>query len=227
MEELRKLTENFQKNEVDGCSSLPRETKHLISLAVTTALGTVHCTAEETEKALHDGVQAEKISEAIIQCTPYAGSARALEALAASEEAMKKNGVSLPLQERGTVTEENRLEKGLAAQYAIFGQENIDHNRSSAPAELKHIQDYLSDYCFGDFYTREALPLKTRELLTFCILCTLGGCEPQLKAHIGGNLQVGNDRSVLLAALTWCIPYIGFPRTLNALACINEAAPAK
>lgn len=52
-----------------------------------------------------------------------------------------------------------------------------------------------------------------------------GGCEPQVKAHVGGNAAVGNGKETLLAALTVCLPYIGFPRTLNALACINEVLP--
>lgn len=34
-------------------------------------------------------------------------------------------------------------------------------------------------------------------------------------------------RRPCLAALTVCLPYIGFPRTLNALACINEVLPEK
>ena len=72
--------------------------------------------------------------------------------------------------------------------------------------------------------TRDTLELSTRELLTFCTLCALGGCESQLKAHIAGNLQVGNRRPVLIDAATWCMPMIGFPRTLNAIAAINEIA---
>ena len=84
---------------------------------------------------------------------------------------------------------------------------------------------YLSAYCFGDFYTRKFLPIHERELLTFSILASQGGCEGQVKAHIGGNATVGNGKEVLLAALTVCLPYIGFPRTLNALSCINEVLP--
>ena len=93
--------------------------------------------------------------------------------------------------------------------------------RANAPAELKHIQDYLSVYCFGDFYTRGTLDLKMRELITFCAICCLGGCEPQAKAHTGANLSVGNTRQTLIDALTQCLPFIGFPRTLNALACLG------
>ena len=101
----------------------------------------------------------------------------------------------------------------------------IDAMRAAAPENQKNIQNYLSAYCFGDFYTRKFLPIHERELLTFSILASQGGCEGQVKAHVGGNATVGNGKEVLLAALTVCLPYIGFPRTLNALSCINEVLP--
>ena len=226
MDELKEIIEQFQNSEVMPQGNLAVRTKRLISLPVLTALGTLQSLDREVALALAAGNTPEEIREAVIQCTPYVGSAKALEALDAVYAALRQQGISLPLKKSGTVNRDTRLEKGLAAQYAIFGQEAIDHNRQSAPPELKHIQDYLSAYCFGDFYTREGIDLSTRELLTFCTLAALGGCEPQLKAHIAGNLQVGNNRETLLAAITWCVPYIGFPRTLNAIACINEIAKA-
>ena len=120
------------------------------------------------------------------------------------------------------MTEETRFEKGLAVQQEIFGADNINNMRAAAPEELKHIQDYLSAYCFGDFYTRGTLDLKMRELITFCAICCLGGCEPQAKSHAGANISVGNTREMLIDAVTQCLPFIGFPRTLNAISCINE-----
>ena len=76
--------------------------------------------------------------------------------------------------------------------------------------------------CFGDFYTRGTLDIKTREILTLCIISSLGGCESQVKSHVQANLNVGNDKETLIGAVTQCMPYIGFPRTLNAISCINE-----
>lgn len=224
MEELVQIVKNFQKEEVSAYGGLSSPTKRLITLAVLTALGTVKAIPNEVTEALAEGIQPEALKEAIMQCTPYTGCSKAMEALTEAETAMREQGVLFPLKSCGTVTQDTRLADGLAAQYAIFGQENIDRNRQTAPPELRHIQDYLSDYCFGDFYTRSCLDLQTRELLTFCILSAMGGCEPQLKAHISGNLQVGNHRQTLIAAITWCVPYIGFPRTLNAISCINEIA---
>ena len=78
---------------------------------------------------------------------------------------------------------------------------------------------------YGEVYAEEKLSAKLRELLTFAVLSAQGGCEPQVKAHVGGNAAVGNGKETLLAALTLCMPYIGFPRTLNALGCINAVLP--
>lgn len=70
--------------------------------------------------------------------------------------------------------EDSRFDKGLATQVEIFG-DVIEKMRKGAPANQKHIQDYLSSFCFGDFYTRGGLDLKTRELLTLCIISAVGG----------------------------------------------------
>ena len=123
-----------------------------------------------------------------------------------------------------TTDEENRFEKGLAVQVEVFG-DVIAKLRQNAPANQVHMQDYLSAFCFGDFYTRSGLDLKTRELLTLCIINALGAAESQLKAHVQGNKKVGNNKETLIAVITHCLPYVGFPRTLNALACINEIIP--
>ncbi len=55
------------------------------------------------------------------------------------------------------------------------------------------------------------------------MLAALGGCEPQLAGHVAGNLAAGNDRRVLVRAITHLLPFIGYPRTLNAIRVINEA----
>lgn len=92
----------------------------------------------------------------------------------------------------------------------------------SGDSETRHINRWLAENCFGDYYTRKGLDLKQREMITFCFILAQGGCENQLTAHIQGNLNVGNDKEFLLKVLTQCLPYIGYPRSLNALACIKK-----
>jgi 4-carboxymuconolactone decarboxylase len=54
------------------------------------------------------------------------------------------------------------------------------------------------------------------------MILSLGGCESQLKGHIQGNINIGTDKEVLLSVVTQLLPYVGYPRTLNAIRCINE-----
>ena len=63
-----------------------------------------------------------------------------------------------------------------------------------------------------------------REMITFCFLAAQGGCEPQLIAHSKGNMNLGNDKDFLIRVVSQCLPYIGYPRSLNAITCINKAA---
>lgn len=85
------------------------------------------------------------------------------------------------------------------------------------------INYYLASNCFGDYYTRTGLNLKQREIVTFCILMAQGGCEPQVIAHAKGNMNLGNDAQFLENIVLECLPYIGYPRSLNALSCVNKA----
>ena len=150
--------------------------------------------------------------------------ARVYEFIHATNEVLAERGIKLPLPGQSTTTPENRAEKGLAVQQQIIGNDVVERLYASAPADLLHIQRYLSANCFGDNYTRTGLDVPTRELLTFSMLAALGGCEPQVKGHVAANLRVGNDRGRLIDVLTQLLPFIGYPRTLNALRMVEEAA---
>ena len=152
------------------------------------------------------------------QATDYLGYGRMLPFLYATNEIMTERGIALPLVDQTTTTFEDRLEKGIAAQVKIFGE------RMNEAWKKGHIQHWLADNCFGDYYTRTGLSLRERELITFCFLMAQGGCEPQLIAHAKGNMHIGNDRAFLIRVVSQCLPYIGYPRSLNALSCIDKAA---
>lgn len=172
--------------------------------------------------ALRAGVEPVALQEVFHQIAPYAGLSAAQKGLAVLKRVFDAAGIATPLEPQATVTEENRLAQGIAAQKGIFGPA-IDAMRASAAPENMFMQDALSAYCFGDTYTRGGLDLKTRELLTFIAIISLGGCDPQAKAHASGNLAVGNSPELITQAVYQCVPYNGFPRSLNALTALNQA----
>ena len=196
----------------------------MITLVVLATNQTLPQLKAHVSAALNVGLTPVEIKEAVYQCAPYIGFPKTLNAINEVNEVFKAKNIALPIESQNTVDEDNRFDKGLAVQVEIFG-DVIAKMRENAPANQKHMQDYLSAFCFGDFYTRGGLDLKTRELLTLCIVSSLGGAEGQVKAHVQGNKNVGNDKETLITAITHCLPYMGFPRTLNALACVNEMLP--
>lgn len=133
---------------------------------------------------------------------PYLGIARTFDFIQATNEVLTERGIKLPLPGQSTTTPENRAEKGLAVQKQIIGNDAVERLYASAPADEQHIQRYLSANCFGDHLTRSGIDVPTRELLTFSMLVSLGGCDPQVKGHVAANLQVGNDRARLIDVLT-------------------------
>jgi 4-carboxymuconolactone decarboxylase len=174
--------------------------------------------------ALAVGVTPIEIKEIVYQAVPYVGMAKVFDFIHATNEVLAERGVALPLPRQSTTTPETRAQMGLAVQKQIVGGDVIDALYAAAPDDLQHIQRYLSANCFGDHYTRTGVDAPTRELLTFSMLVALGGCEAQVKGHVAANLNVGNGRARLIDVLTQLLPFIGYPRTLNALRVLGEVA---
>jgi 4-carboxymuconolactone decarboxylase len=222
--EFIELFDNWAFDEVEHQSRLDTKTRVLMILASTIACQALGEYKVMVGAALNVGLTPIEIKEVLYQSVPYVGIAKVSDFLGVTNQVLQDQGISLPLEGQSTTTPETRLDKGLAAQKAIFG-EMIDKMRQQSPQDQLHIQDFLAANCFGDYYTRKSLDLKTRELLTFAMLISLGGCEPQVKGHVSGNLKVGNDRARLIDVTTQLLPFIGYPRTLNALRAIDEVAP--
>lgn len=157
-----------------------------------------------------------EIKEVVYQATAYLGIGRVYPFLEITNKVFKEQGIELSVEKQSTTTLDDRREKGTQAQVDIFG----DHMKEAYKKAT--VNYFLASNCFGDYYTRTGLTLKQRELITFCYIAAQGGCEPQLKAHTQANLNMGNDKEFLMNVVLNLVPYMGYPRSLNAIACINE-----
>ena len=198
--------------------TLDEVTRHTAILAALLGCQGIDEFRLELPRALDAGVTPVMAKEVIYQAVDYLGIGRVLPFLDAANEILTSRGVSLPLEGQAATTMEDRLEKGAAAQAEIFGEAMKEAWKAG------HINRWLAANCFGDYYTRTGLDLKQREMITFCFLAAQGGCEPQLTAHARGNLNLGNDKDFLIRVVSQCLPYIGYPRSLNAISCVNKAA---
>ena len=219
--DLESIFNNFLYGEVYNHGTLDPKLRELVTLVSLTASQGTDMIKDHVEIALNVGASPIEIKEALYQCSPYVGFPRVFAALEKANEVFKEKNISLSIESQSTVTEQTRFDKGLETQVSIFG-DAIHAAHSNAAPNQKHIQNFLSANCFGDFYTRTGLDLKTRELLTFIMLISLGGAEPQATAHANANISMGNTKDMMLEAVTQCLPFIGYPRTLNAITIINN-----
>jgi len=219
--ELIEVFDNFAFDEVYKNSAIDLKTRILATLASTIATQSLSEYKMFIDAAISNNISPIEIKEVLYQAIPYIGISKVLDFIYTTNEIFKDKDIKLPLAAQSTTNQENRFQKGLDVQKEIFG-DFIDNLYKQSPEDQIHIQKFLSANCFGDYYTRSGLDLKTRELLTYTYLISMGGAELQVKGHIQGNINMGNNKGKLLGVTTALIPYIGYPRTLNAIKLLNE-----
>ncbi len=221
--EFAERFEHFAFEEVpkEEGQQLDEVTRHMAILATLLGCQGVDEFKLALPRALDAGLTPVMVKEIVYQAVDYLGIGRVKPFLDTTNDILVLRGVTLPLEGQATTTMENRLEKGIQTQVDIFEDGMKDAWKNG------HINRWLAANCFGDYYTRTGLTLAQREMITFCFLAAQGGCEPQLTAHAGGNMNMGNDKDFLVKVVSQCLPYIGYPRSLNAIACINKAAESR
>ena len=218
--EFMERFEHFAFDEVvnEEGQQLDDITRHMAIIATLLGCQGIDEFRIELPRALDTGLTPVMVKEIVYQAVDYLGIGRVLPFLDATNEILLSRGVELPLEGQATTTMEDRLENGIQAQADIFGGQMKEAWKAG------HINRWLAANCFGDYYTRTGLDLRQREMITFCFLAAQGGCEPQLTSHAKGNMNMGNDKDFLIKVVSQCLPYIGYPRSLNAINCINKAA---
>lgn len=218
--EFAERFEHFAFDEVvnEEGQQLDGRTRYMAILAALIGCGGKEAYEEILPKALDSGVTPIEAKEIVYQSVDYLGYGRMMPFLEITNEILTGRGIKLPLEGQATTTIEDRLEKGINAQAEMFGEQMREAWKAG------HINRWLAANCFGDYYTRKGLSLAQREMITFCFIMAQGGCEPQLISHSKGNMNMGNDKDFLIKVVSQCLPYIGYPRSLNAITCINKAA---
>ncbi|HIS55478.1 MAG: carboxymuconolactone decarboxylase family protein [Lachnospiraceae bacterium] len=221
--EFVELIANFSQDEVVKTSILTEREQMLCILSVLLGCQGMGEFQNMLHAALNTGLDPIAVKEVIYQATAYLGIGRTHDFLQAANRIMEQHGIQLPLAPQATTNETDRFEKGLAKQVELFGADMAKW-QTHGPLLRRNINRWLADNCFGDYYTRNGLNDQEREMITFCFLLAQGGCENQLRGHTAGNFGAGNGKEKLYGVVEQCMPYIGYPRSLNAMNIIDEVS---
>ena len=219
--EMMDILQKFIFGEVFQTGKLTMKQREMITCITLATMQTLPQLKAHAGAALNVGVTPEELREVMYLTAPFIGFPKMLNAVAAVNEVLKERGIPLPLEKQGTVTEETRHVTGKAIQDKLYPG-GITSVMEGLPDGMgKDVERFLTDYFFGEIYSRGAIDLQTRELLGYCVLTTLEA-ESQLQSHYHGNINVGNAPETLTAAVIQCLPYIGFPAAIKALRIIKQ-----
>lgn len=224
--EMMAILQKYIFGEIFTVGDLDIKTREMLTVTSLAVQQTLPQLKAHLNAALNVGATPIELREAIYQCAPFIGFPKTLNALGMLNEVFKERGIETPLKSTATVKENERYKKGLAIQEPLYGNE-IYESMQGLPENMgEDVARFLTEVCFGDFYTREGLEPKTRELLIISILVTTGNTST-LKSHIKGNLKAGNSQETITAAIIQCLPYVGFPNTLASLRTLKEVLNGK
>lgn len=221
--EFVEIIANFSQDETVKASKLTQKEQMLCILSALLGCQGMGEFQNMLHAALNEGIDPVVVKEVIYQATAYMGVGRTYDFLLAANRIMEQHGISLPLAPLATTDERCRFGDGLAKQVELFGPD-IAKRQTDGPVLRRNINRWLTDNCFGDYYTWNGLNDQERELITFCFILAQGGCENQLRGHTAGNFGVGNNMEKLYSVVEQCMPYIGYPRSLNAMNIIDEVS---
>lgn len=219
--EMMDILQKFIFGEVFQTGKLTMKQREMITCITLATMQTLPQLKAHAGAALNVGVTPEELREVIYLTAPFIGFPKMLNAVAAVNAVLKERGIPLPLEKQGTVTEDTRHVTGKAIQDKLYPGGIASVMEGLPDGMGKDVERFLTDYFFGEIYSRGAIDLQTRELLGYCVLTTLEA-ESQLQSHYHGNMNVGNTPETLTAAVIQCLPYIGFPAAIKALRIIKQ-----
>jgi 4-carboxymuconolactone decarboxylase len=115
----------------------------------------------------------------------------------------------------------DRYERGEKLLREIDGDKVADNLIARYENLAPDFTRYLVEFAFGEIYARDG-DLKHREIVAIASLATMGGCDAQLETHVHGAFNVGLTENEIVEAVMTLIPYIGFPRALNAMSVVKR-----
>ena len=219
--EMMDILQKFIFGEVFQTGQLSLKQREMITCVTLATMQTLPQLKAHAGAALNVGVTPVELREAMYLTAPFIGFPKMLNAVGVVNEVFKERGIGLPLEKQATVTEATRHQTGKDIQDKLYPG-GISGVMAGMPGDMGNdVEQFLTDYFFGEIYSRGTLDLKTRELLGYCILATIEA-DSQLQSHYHGNINAGNNPEILTAAVVQCLPYIGFPAAIKALRIIKE-----
>lgn len=115
----------------------------------------------------------------------------------------------------------SKFEQGLEVRRSVLGAEHVDNSINNATDFNRPLQELVTEYCWGEIWTRPGLEKKTRSLLNLAMLTALNRPH-ELKLHTAGALRNGCTPEEIQEVFLQCMIYVGVPAAVDSFRVANE-----
>jgi 4-carboxymuconolactone decarboxylase len=117
--------------------------------------------------------------------------------------------------------DKKRYEEGLVIRKAVLGAEHVEKSLRAADEFTRPMQELVTEYCWGEIWTRPGLDRRTRSFLNLAMLTALNRPH-EIKLHVRGALNNGLTRDELMEVFLQSAIYCGVPAALDAMRVAKE-----
>lgn len=114
-----------------------------------------------------------------------------------------------------------RYEEGMTVRRAVLGAQHVEKSLQSADDFTRPMQELVTEYCWGEIWTRPGLDRRTRSLLNLAMLTALNRPH-EIKLHVRGALNNSVTREEMREVFLQCAVYCGVPAALDAMRVAKE-----
>ncbi|GAA5156055.1 carboxymuconolactone decarboxylase family protein [Amycolatopsis dongchuanensis] len=115
----------------------------------------------------------------------------------------------------GETMDQARFEAGLATRKEVLGAEHVERSLAKVTDFSRPVQELVTEYCWGEVWTRDGLERRTRSLLNLVMLTALNRMH-ELAVHVRGAVRNGCTQSEIQEALLQTAIYCGVPAALES-----------
>jgi len=120
------------------------------------------------------------------------------------------------------LTDDERRQRGFDVMRTLYGTQDPEAAFDSLSERFPGgLADLITDFCFGDVWTRPALDRRTRSLLVLGIIAALGLPSP-LRTHVKGALNHGATKEEVREVFVQVAAYAGVPAAVTAAEVAEE-----
>ena len=172
------ILQKFIFGEVFQTGKLTMKQREMITCITLATMQTLPQLKAHAGAALNVGVTPEELREVMYLTAPFIGFPKMLNAVTTVNEVFKERGISLPLDCQSTVTEETRHETGKTIQDKLYPG-GIASVMEGLPDDLgKNVEQFLTDYFFGDIYSRGSLDFADTRIVRLLRADNFGSRKP-------------------------------------------------